>query len=443
MKVLIVAYDFPPYVSVGGLRPYSWYKYFKEFGIEPIVVTRQWDNKYGNSLDYIAPSESKKTVVEETKFGKIIRAPYFPNLANRIMLKYGFSRFKILRKAISGFYDIAQWFLPVGPKYELYKQANSFLKHNKVDAIIATGEPFVLFHYASLLSKKFNTPWIADYRDPWSQNKARASNIFALYWNMFLEKRALKNANFAITVSDFFKNKIQPNINNTPFHIIPNGFESINLDVKMPTQNKNVLSIGFVGTIYKWHPIESFLQACTNVISSEAIPKLEINFYGISNPTELSELVNKKFSLLKPYVNISPKIPNRKLVEKLFTNNALLLFNYYSYMGTKIYDYLAVKRQILLCYNGDEEADMLKKQYYNVDESGSKNSHLQEDLIKATNSGIVIEDKEHLEKTLISLHNELLNNGSVICNSANIERYSRKQQTKKFVEIIKNQLKKE
>ncbi|MDY0217231.1 MAG: hypothetical protein RBS19_09780 [Bacteroidales bacterium] len=30
-KVLILAYDFPLYVSVGGLRPYSWYKNFHEF----------------------------------------------------------------------------------------------------------------------------------------------------------------------------------------------------------------------------------------------------------------------------------------------------------------------------------------------------------------------------------------------------------------------------
>ncbi|MDA3780596.1 MAG: hypothetical protein PF487_10325 [Bacteroidales bacterium] len=29
-KVLILAYDFPPYVSVGGLRPYSWYKYIAD-----------------------------------------------------------------------------------------------------------------------------------------------------------------------------------------------------------------------------------------------------------------------------------------------------------------------------------------------------------------------------------------------------------------------------
>ena len=29
-KVIILAYDFPPYVSVGGLRPSSWYNYLKD-----------------------------------------------------------------------------------------------------------------------------------------------------------------------------------------------------------------------------------------------------------------------------------------------------------------------------------------------------------------------------------------------------------------------------
>jgi len=39
-RVLILAYDFPPYVSVGGLRPYAWYRYLHEFDVFPIVVTR-------------------------------------------------------------------------------------------------------------------------------------------------------------------------------------------------------------------------------------------------------------------------------------------------------------------------------------------------------------------------------------------------------------------
>src|SRR5688572_11158846 len=100
-KVLILAYDFPPYVSVGGLRPYNWLMYLKEFGMEPIVVTRQWSNKYGSHLDYIAPGDSDKILIEHMKEGTIIRAPYKPNLANRIMLKHGDKKYKLLRKIVS------------------------------------------------------------------------------------------------------------------------------------------------------------------------------------------------------------------------------------------------------------------------------------------------------------------------------------------------------
>ena len=86
-KILILTYDFPPYVSVGGLRPYSWYKNFKEFNFDPIIVTRQWENKYRNHLDYISPSKDKISKVFKSKYGTQIQSPYFPNFSNKILLK--------------------------------------------------------------------------------------------------------------------------------------------------------------------------------------------------------------------------------------------------------------------------------------------------------------------------------------------------------------------
>jgi hypothetical protein len=170
-KILILAYDFPPYVSVGGLRPYSWYKYLHEYGVHPVVITRQWSNKFGNYLDYIAPGESDDTIVETLNDSTLIKTPYRPNLANKLMIKHGESKFKFIRKLISGFYEISQFILPIGPKSNLYFEAKKYLSSNKVDVIIATGDPFILFGYASKLSKKFKTPWIADYRDPWSKKQ--------------------------------------------------------------------------------------------------------------------------------------------------------------------------------------------------------------------------------------------------------------------------------
>ena len=63
----------------------------------------------------------------------------------------------------------------IGPKKELYRAARAYLRHDRVDAIVATGEPFVLFNYATRLSSEFGVPWIADFRDPWSHDSLSAA----------------------------------------------------------------------------------------------------------------------------------------------------------------------------------------------------------------------------------------------------------------------------
>ena len=142
-KVLILAYDFPPYVSVGGLRPHAWYKYLKEFGVEPIVVTRQWGNVHGNYLDYISEGSSDQTIIEETEFGTIIQSPYQPNAANRLMLKYGENKFRIIRKSISAFYEFVQFLFAVGPKSSIYKMRFSLLPSYSLKSSLKSSELFL------------------------------------------------------------------------------------------------------------------------------------------------------------------------------------------------------------------------------------------------------------------------------------------------------------
>jgi hypothetical protein len=89
---------FSPYVSVGGLRPYSWFQYFHEFGVYPIVITRQWSNEHRNFLDYIAPSESEEVEVGEFAHGTIIRTPYTQNISNKMLEKYGKINMHLLEK---------------------------------------------------------------------------------------------------------------------------------------------------------------------------------------------------------------------------------------------------------------------------------------------------------------------------------------------------------
>ena len=89
----------------------------------------------------------------------------------------------MLRKAINLYYELFQFLLPIGSKSSLYDAANQYLLNNKVDAIIATGDPFILFKYASKLGTKQNTPWVADYRDVWTQDSFIQKRFILKKWN--------------------------------------------------------------------------------------------------------------------------------------------------------------------------------------------------------------------------------------------------------------------
>ncbi len=437
-KILILAYDFPPYVSVGGLRPYSWYKYLHEFGVYPIIVTRQWSNKLGNHLDYISQSESDKNIIEETAQGTIIKTPYQPNFANKLMLKYGDTKYKFIRKIISGYYEFAQFLFLTGTKSLLYFSAEEFLEKNKVDAIIATGDPFVLFKYASKLSKKFNVPWIADYRDLWSQDLIIHEKTLFKIWLSYFEKKIVKTSYLITSVSYFNQIKISSLIKNKEFLILPNGYDPEAVQsVKDIKQQSEVLSIASIGTLYNWHPTRSFFAVISKFIKDKKNANINISFYGINIVSELSEMLSIEFPDLKNHVDIYPKMPNNLILQELAKKNVMLLFNHYSIMGTKIYDFIGIKRAILYCYTNDEEANKLKAQHYLIKEIPEASNRLQEDLINETNSGYIIQDAKHLLKVLEQLYDEFNEKGYIQCNTINAENYSRKYQVEQLAEVIK------
>jgi len=435
--VLILAYDFPPYISVGAQRPYSWYNYLNEHGFYPIIITRQWANNYGNNLDYIAPGDSKKAIIKKTETGSIIQSPYKPNLSNRLLLKYGKNRFRVLRKLITAYFEVMQWFFICGPKKEVYKHAKSYLKQNKVDIIIASGEPFILFRYASLLSKKFKTKWIADYRDPWSQNKSRSSNSFLKKLNHYNEKKYVSTSSHITTVTEFFSYQIQNIIKSKKISIVPNGYDINSLkSLESVKQKSDSLNIGFVGTIYPWNPIEPFLRVISKLIDKGL--SIKLNLYGINNTDEVKEIATSNFPKLLNHICFFEKIEYKIMMEKLAENNVLLLFNYYSFIGTKIYDYLAAQRLILLCFENDAIANKLKADHFILPDHNWNNKNLQANLLTETQSGIFINDISMLETVIEDLNNDLKQKGYVECIPKNIDKYSRQEQTKKLVNVINN-----
>jgi hypothetical protein len=148
-------------------------------------------------------------------------------------------------------------------------------------------------------------------------------------------------------------------------------------------------------------------------------------------------MVGSRYPSLIPCVTFFKRAPNAEVMETLASANAFLLFNTFAYVGTKIYDYLALRRRILLCFSDDTQTRKLWRQFYDLDEAGMKNREAQEDMIKATQSGVIIRDEEHLVDALSDLYREFRENGRIACNSVSIEAYSRESHARGMAEIMR------
>lgn len=433
-RALIICYDFPPYVSVAGLRPYSWYKYMRLYGFYPIVVTRQWNDLKGNPSDYVRPSKSDKTTAEKTLLGELICAPYFPNLANKILLRHGERKFKIFRKTISLVLDYMQFFFPIGPKIELYRAAKDYLSNNKVDIIIATGEPFVNFHYASKLSSQFHIPWVADYRDPWTNNGTR-KNAVLRFLNKRIEKNVLKSVSHITSVSEYVINLTFETIEaKKDYSIVLNGFDKVEIENISQLNKTKELRLGLAGSIYDWHPVEEFLGALNEFIVRFPDCPLILNFIGLNDERKVIKVMEANgFHQVLKNCRFSGKMLNKEYVARISENDVNILFNDYPILGTKIFDFLKVGKPIFLCFTGDQIAKKYETKFFGVDQTAGF-PYLQIKMLEEVGGGVLIEDGSELINKLYSYFQ-----GDLIIKDVNTSKlsiYSRESQTGNLCKVL-------
>lgn len=361
-KILILAYDFPPYNSVGALRPFSWFKYFKKHGLSPVMVTRQWKIKYNNIIDYIAPSESEKSIIEESAYGVLVSSPYVPNIANRLLIKYGDQKYILIRRIISAYYEFKQWFFLSGPKIEVFKAADEYLKKNSVDYIIATGDPFILFKYASVLSSKYNIPWFADYRDDWIKNHTRLMNkslinrIF-LFFESFFEKKYIKNCSGIISVSEFLTKQIALRTHCKRSITIENGAD---LEEYVKTKNPfNPLefNILYSGKLYNLPYLKTFFDGFDLFMSDfNSDSRIKVYFIGIEGySNQATDSVYKYQKKFESHIFVEKKKNSTEIAQ--YQLHANLLLNLIAgdpekgLIGAKSYNYAVTGNPILTIPN--------------------------------------------------------------------------------------------
>jgi glycosyltransferase involved in cell wall biosynthesis len=367
-RVLIITYYWPPSGGAGVQRWLKFVKYFREFGWEPVVYTAE--NPEAPAMDASLEKDIPENLtVLKTK----IWEPYdlyksFIGQKKEEKINAGFLSEKEkpgLAEKISVWIR-GNWFIPDARKFWIkpsVKFLSDYLSINPVDAIVSTGPPHSMHLIGLGLKKKLNIPWLADFRDPWTNidfykdlKLTRSSD--ATHKN--LEREVLKHADKIIsvgqTMSEEFKNLLGEKKNK--FEVITNGYDEDDLfkGEITPDPKFSIAHIGSIGPtrnpVALWKVLSEFVKENTGFASM-----LEIKLAGKTDVSVDKSL--RQFGLEKYAKKIS-YLPHAEVARIQQQSQVLLLLlnntpNTKGILTGKLFEYLAAKRPILAI--GSEEGD--------------------------------------------------------------------------------------
>lgn len=427
-RALIITYYWPPSGGAGVQRWLKFVKYMRSFGWEPVVYT---------------PLNPEMPVVDESLNKDIPKG--ITILKTKITEPYRFYKFFSGRKENinTGFLSekenkgwkekLSVWirgncFIPDARKFWIkpsVKFLHQWLEKNKADVIISSGPPHSMHLIASGLKEKTGLPWLADFRDPWTNidyYKDLMLTKAADRKHQRLEKTVLENADAVVsvgkTMSVEFAGMVSQGIQHK-FHVITNGYDEDDLpEGKIPLSKKFTLT--HAGTLVRTRNPAMLWKALAEMIqeNNSLADDLEIVLAGKTDVSVNESLKNyglEKFVARKGYVN------HDEAVKLLGSSQVLLLVlndtpNVKGILTGKLFEYLSSRRPIVCI--GPEEGDAAG-------------------IINECKAGITINfaETEKMKQAIAELYRQY-KTGKVECKSEGVEKYSRKALTGKLTEIL-------
>lgn len=418
-RVLIITYYWPPSGGSGVQRWLKMSKYLPEYGWQPVIYTTE------NAEYPIVDHSLEKDVAPEAE---VIRRPIMEpyNLYKKFLgvkksetVKAGFIKEKGAKK---GWRDnLSVWirgncFIPdarcwwVKPSVKYLKE---YLRKYPVDAIISTGPPHSMHLIAMKLKEALGIPWIADFRDPWTEIDYY-DELHLTKWadrkQHRMEREVLAKADKVVTIGWDCARSLG-RLGNRNVRVIPNGFDwETNAALSVPPVSSE-FTLTHVGIISASRNEHQLWQALSELKAADSgfLKALKIKLIG---QVDQSVLKSIEESGLQENAELVPYIPHDQIQQMQSASQVLLLFinntpNAKGILTGKIFEYLASGRPILCI--GPENGDA---------------AH----ILKETHAGQTasFEDKEKMKEIIKDLYQKYLENGLPSYTSKEIEKYSRK-----------------
>lgn len=328
-KVLIVTYYWPPAGGPGVQRVLKFAKYLPEFGWDPIILTVK--NGAYPALD---PSLEKNISSNIKVFKTASLEPI--HLYKRFV---GMKSDEAIPNAVLAETDGLSWkkrlansirmnfFIPdakIGWRSYAVSKGMQIIKKLQPDLIFSSSPPPTVHLIAKELASRSRLPWVADFRDPWTdihyyEHGHRVSR--ALKKDMKLEKQVLDQADRITCIShldvemDFGKKAGMEKCLTIPNGYDEEDFESISYT---PNKDKNHFTLLHLGAVGRERNPENLFRAVRQlqqegIISADTFT---LRFVGKVEPLIVESIQAEGIMDLVDFISYLPHHEALKQMEK-------------------------------------------------------------------------------------------------------------------------------
>lgn len=358
-KILVITYYWPPSGGSGVQRWLKFVKYFRDFGIEPIVLTVDPDFATYPNYDYTLLDEIPHGIeIHKTK----AKSPFgiYSKVRKKEVPKVGFAGEKnvgMIEKLMR--FIRGNFFIPdarIGWNRFALEKAREILQANDIDCVITTSPPHSTQLIGLALKNEFNIKWIADLRDPWTEiyyNKELYRTSFAKNKDYRLEQLCLQKADKIVVVSQDIKRHFGANRTEilAKIRVLPNGYDDADfLETNETNSDEKILNskvVRYVGNLGEQYPTLGFLQAFVQLLKKDAEWKLE--FIGNCHQGVKQKVAELGLSQSVEFISY---VDHKTAVRYMQTASLLLMIipeieNNKGILTGKLFEYLATGKPIL------------------------------------------------------------------------------------------------
>lgn len=436
-KILIITYYWPPAGGPGVQRWLKFAKYLPDFGWNPVIYTPE-NPSYPLLDESLLKDVPQNIEIVKTKIWEPYQLAEKLNKSNK---KFKAGQFDVGKnqswKSRISIWVRGNFFIPdarvfwVKPSIKFLEQ---YLIENKIEVVVTSGPPHSLHMIGLGLKKKFpEMKWIADFRDPWTEisyYKHLKLTKSSDRKHRQLESAVFKNADITLATSYTDAENFRKAGANAV--CITNGFDESDASgpLSMTGERANgqkaeakiskSFTLSYIGVLEQLRNPENLWKVLDELVqeNKDFADCFTLKFAGRVDDKILQTIEN---SNLKNHILNLGYISHDKAVEEMASSDLLLITNFPNESSKgiipgKIFEYLATGKQIISF--GPDEADVSR-------------------ILTETNAGkhFSYEDSKAVRDFILEKF-ELWKNGSLIENTQNIEQFSRKNLTKKLVEIL-------